>query len=347
MGCAVAAELAKTGCAVTLLERDDLAGQASGRNAGKLNPLYATPSNLLPLALEAFSAHAGLRTELATAGCGDFGLQPVIRIFLRGETDKDGLEALEALHARTPGFSSKWLDRSDLRQLEPRLTHAVTGGLLTEGALSVDGQAFTCCLAQAASKFGATVLREAAVGVSVAADRVTQVRTCQGPIECDDVVFATGPWIADLQSWLGVTVPVRASWGALLVLRPAKSGLGCDLTWGPTSLHRRSDGLVSIGAMEPNPGAPAARETWERLRSGGAALLPELAHWAIVDRIAADRPMTEGNTPIAARAPGWANAYVANGGGSKGLLLSALVAQRIRGLVAGDPVEALGGDLMA
>jgi len=257
------------------------------------------------------------------------------------------LEALQALYETTPGFSSRWLDRNDLRRIEPRVTPAVTSGLLTEGALSVDGAAFTRCLAQAAESLGAAILSEAAVGVCTAADRVTQVRTRQDAIECDDVVFATGPWVADLRSWLGVTVAVRASRGALLILRPARSGPGCDLTWGPTSLHRRRDDLVSVGAMHSSHDPRAAPETWDRLRSRGAALLPELSQWAIVDRITADRPMTEGNAPIAARAPGWTNAYIANGGGSKGLLLSVLIAQRIRGLVAGDPVEALGGYLLA
>jgi len=346
VGCAVAVELAKAGCAVTLLERDGVASHASRHNAGKLNPLYATPDALLPLALEAFAAHAALRAELAAMGCGDFGLQPVTRLFVRGDSDGDELDHLHGLHERTPGFSSRWLGECDLRAVEPRLTSVATSGLLTQGALSVNGEAFTQRLAQAAEQLGATVMCEAAVAVGVTGDRVTQVRTRQGLIDCDAVVFATGPWVADLKSWLGVTVLVRPSSGALLILRPAGPRLGCDLTCEPVTFHGRSDGLVCIGAMEHRREVLSAQETWDRLQSLGSTLVPELAQWEVVDRVAADRPMTEANIPIAARAPGWSNAFVANGGGGKGLLLSPLIAQRIGGLVTGAYVEALGEHLI-
>jgi glycine/D-amino acid oxidase-like deaminating enzyme len=45
------------------------------------------------------------------------------------------------------------------------------------------------------------------------------------------------------------------------------------------------------------------------------------------------RPMTTSNRPIAARADGWQNVYVANGGGSKGMLLSVGIARKIRELL--------------
>ena len=46
------------------------------------------------------------------------------------------------------------------------------------------------------------------------------------------------------------------------------------------------------------------------------------------------------------RAPGWQNAYIANGGGTKGLLLSTGIAQVIRDLLldghTGLPLKLLG-----
>jgi glycine/D-amino acid oxidase-like deaminating enzyme len=39
--------------------------------------------------------------------------------------------------------------------------------------------------------------------------------------------------------------------------------------------------------------------------------------------------MSRSNAPIAARVPGWQNAYIANGGGSKGLLLSVGIGRAI------------------
>ena len=73
-----------------------------------------------------------------------------------------------------------------------------------------------------------------------------------------------------------------------------------------------------------------------------ARIMPSIARATLLDHIAALRPMSRTNGPIAARARGWDNVYVANGGGSKGVLLSVGIARRIRSLLLDPRAEALG-----
>ena len=66
MGCAVAYYLAKAGVRSTIIESEGIATQASGYNAGGLNPLtgYGLPGPLSAISDVSFSMHADLAQSL-------------------------------------------------------------------------------------------------------------------------------------------------------------------------------------------------------------------------------------------------------------------------------------------
>ena len=70
VGCAVAYALAREGIAVTLLERDALASQASGAAAGMLAPLAEAEADgsFLTLGLRSLALFPDLVAELAERG---------------------------------------------------------------------------------------------------------------------------------------------------------------------------------------------------------------------------------------------------------------------------------------
>ena len=72
--------------------------------------------------------------------------------------------------------------------------------------------------------------------------------------------------------------------------------------------------------------------------------MPAIRDAKLLDHIAGLRPMTASNMPIACRADGWQNVYIANGGGSKGVLLSVGIARKIRDLLLIDCGEFPGED---
>jgi glycine oxidase len=347
VGCATAYQLARAGLTVTLIERDAIAAHASGRNAGNLNPLHGTPPALVPFALEAFRIHAEIRAELTRFGCTNCVALPVKRVHLGyDEADRPQLEETAALFKATKGFSSAWLDSNDLRQIEPRLAHDTRFGVLTEGNLALDGYDFTRSLADAALQLGATVLHETVLGLPASGRRVTGVHTGQGIIACDEVILATGPWVTDTRSWLGIELAVAPVKGEILLMRLPEELVRYDFTWGPTSLYRRRENEVWVGATLKNCGfdcTPTA-EAKESLLDRAARIMPGIRRAKLFDHIAALRPMTASNAPIAALADGWQNVYIANGGGSKGVLLSVGIARRIRDLLLNDCAEFLGKD---
>ena len=350
VGCATAYQLARSGLEVTLIESDAIAAHASGRNAGNLNPLHGTPPALVPFALLAFRLHRAIRDELAQLGCAHYAPLPVKRVHLGfEEEDRPALEETAALFRTTEGFSSAWLDSNDLRQMEPRLAPDAAFGVLTEGNLTVDGHDFTRSLADGAAQLGATILHERATGVAASGERVTGIQTGERTIACDALVLATGPWVADTESWLGVDLSVEPVKGEMLLMRLREAPPLYDFTWRLASLYRRRDKEVWVGVTMKNCGfdSKPTEEAKELLWRGAARIMPGIRGAELLDHIAALRPMTASNTPLAGCARGWRNAYIANGGGSKGVLLSLGIARRIRDLLLDGSSEFPGKDWVA
>jgi glycine oxidase len=334
-GCASAYQLSRAGFAVTLLERDAVAAHASGRNAGNLNPLHGTPAQLVPFALEVFHLHAKIREELTDLGCARCAAVQARRIYLGyEESDRLHLQQTAATFAATSGFRGSWLPRADLLRIEPRLAEGTVLGVLAEGNLTIDGFEFARSLADGASRLGCSILCEEVLGITTCGERVTGVNTRHRIVPCDELVLATGPWVAAAKSWLGIDVPVEPLKGEILQVQLSPPLPTCDLTWNTTSIYRRGKD-VWIGTTMTNCGLDETptQEARDELLTRAARMIPEVAGAPVLDHLAAIRPMSGNGAPIAVQAPGWQNVYIANGGGSKGVLWSVGIGKAIVNLL--------------
>lgn len=331
-GCAVSYQLARRGFRPTLIERDAFGHHASGKNAGNLNPIQGSPSPLIPLALESFRLHQALAAELAELGCPGYDLRPVRRIHLVfDEPDKADLDKACKSFERRAGFSTAWLDAKELHGIEPRLAPEIQAGLLLEGNMSVDSHAFTCALAEGAARLGAIIVRAQVTGLDTADGMVTGIRTGRGAITCDAVVFATGPWVAEMREWLGLELPVEPVKGEMLRMKQPGERLRYDFTRGTISLYSRGRDEVWVGVTKERAGLD------ERPTEGGrrylleeaGRIMPAITSAAVLEQTASLRPMTPTGMPIAGQVPGWGNVYLANGGGIKGILLCTGIGQAI------------------
>jgi D-amino-acid dehydrogenase len=79
--------------------------------------------------------------------------------------------------------------------------------------------------------------------------------------------------------------------------------------------------------------------------------MPAIAEATLLRQTACLRPLTPDDLPIVGRAPGWENAYLATGGGMKGILLSTGLGKALADLIATDsttlPIAAFGPDRFA
>ncbi len=327
-GCAVSYFLAKAGVKSTTIERDALAANASGYSAGGLNPLEGAgiPGPLGPLAIESYRMHAEIRPELAELSGVDFGYKIISSI--RVAFDDSELADLQTTHdifeSADDDFSAEWLDASQLRELEPRISGDAIGALDTRGNAILSSYRYTLALAKTAETMGARVVSGCVTGVRTSGGRVTAVLTDSGEISCDAVVFATGPWSGQVEEWLGVPVPIESFKGEILRMKLGGPPLDRDFHSVDVDLNHREDGQTWVGASDErksfdrNPSAQARAISLSR----AASLMPDIRDAELVLHTACLRPRSPDWMPIVGNAPGWDNAYLSTGAGKKGILLS-------------------------
>ena len=354
-GCATAYYLAKAGVRPTIVEREGVAAMASGFAAGGLNPLQGAgiPGPLAPLAIESFRLHQDIWADLIEGSGVDFGpkLISVVRVAFEDDELDELTETHRIFESAGDGFEARWLDSAQLREMEPRIAPDSVRALEVQGNASLSSYKFTLALAKAAEKLGTVIRSGEVIGVKTTDNRVTSVVFRNGEIECDSVVFATGSWSDQVESWLGARVPVEPLKGEILRMRPpADSPLDRDFQGVSVSLYNREDGQVWIGSTEERKGFDAEPSTSarDRLMAGAIRLMPTMAGAELVLHTACIRPVTPDWLPIIGRAPGWDNAYLATGAGKKGILISPGMGKAVADMISTGatelPVEAFAPD---
>jgi len=328
-GCSVAYHLALAGVKSTVIEREGIGSQASGFSAGGLNPLEGAqiPGPLGPLAIESFRMHRKLWDALKEETGMDYQGR-VISLIKVAFRDSDLPELRKSLDtftaARDDGFSAHWLDGPQMKELEPRLSPDIVGGIYARGNASLDSYQYNLALANAAEKRGVTVRSGSVKGVKVGHSRVTGIFLGDTEIACDHLVVAAGPWSREAETWLDISIPVDPLKGEILRLEVPGLRLEHDLSGGGGSVYPKPDGTVWCGTTEEWRGFD--KETTESARQsiiqGAVRIVPDLARAKLALQTACLRPVTPDWLPIVGQAPGWDNVYLTTGAGKKGILLS-------------------------
>ncbi len=358
IGCAAAYYLTKAGARVTLLERGEIGGQASGAAAGMLIPpaIYLLREEV-QLALKRVGAlPAGPLRDL---GLASLGLYPSLVDALQNETGIDvqfiasGIllpaqtegwaEALRALGRgqQESGPSLQWVEGEPLRRLEPSLSDRVLGAVFSPGEHHVNPGHLTQALARAAASRGATLRQRTAVaGFLTAGPRVVAVRTTDGDkIAADHVVLAAGPWTRPLARHLGFDVPTRPMRGQMLAYRAAPVR---HILWGEDGyLVPKVGGFLYAGATVEDVGfrSRTTRRGLAGLRRMATAMVPALRYAEVVSAWAGLRPGSPDGHPIIGRLPGKENVYAASGHFRNGILLGPITGKLIAQLIVKGHTE--------
>lgn len=321
--------LARAGAAATVVERGEIAGQASGNSAGGLNPLHgpgiAGPLGELALAsLRLHLDHAEAIQRLSGAGAGP---RAVPRIHVAMEPrDEAPLASLKERHDATAAFSARWMTAAELRRAEPRIGADALGGLWTEGSRQVDAGAYARAVHAAAQRLGARTVRAEARGLRHRDGRVRALLLDRGEHPCDAVVIASGPWCEGPARWLGTALAVEPVKGELLLVEAR--ALAAEIGWRELGAYAAGPDRLWLGGTEDRHGLDARPSAAgrEHILAGIGRLLPGLGTAPRVLRhVAGLRPVTADGLPIVGIPAGWENVCLAVGSGRKGILLSAAV----------------------
>jgi glycine oxidase len=320
IGLASAWRAQEAGLSVCVLERDRVGSGASRVAAGILAPdSEAEPGS------EPFVAFARRSLELYPRHVAELGVD--VGFWASGmlvvAVDPDEVGQI------THEFRGlEWLTPSACRALEPGLSPAVCGGLLSEQEASVDPRRLVDALASRVE------VREGVEVASVTRDAVT-TRTGE-TIPAGRVVVCAG-------AWSGMAgVPVRPVKGQVVRLRgelPAQRMIRTEHVY----VVPRRNGEVVVGATVEERGfdtTVTAGAVHELLREG-YRVLPELGELELVDVSAGLRPGSPDNGPLVGE---WEDGVlVATGHYRNGILLAPVTAETIAAILTGvePPAEAL------
>ena len=364
IGAACAYELSRAGASVTLIERDELAAGASGRNQG----WFVLPEDP---ALEPM-ARATLPTYLDVAASAALPVwidrEPVghLLVALEGADVPRAQDALTAATAQ--GVAIRELSAPELHEVEPAVaSDAVAGWLLDQGH-RLDPAALTVALALAAKAASADIRHHVRARAFVHdGDAIRGVVTDDGPIHTDTVIVAAGPWSTTLLDPIGVRLPISGARGWIIRVQPRSGTLHHMIEhtgWrvGPERLadvarptaesvakdgmppadvgavlHLHADGTVLIGSsrqpwITPEPEDPGVPQ---RLLRAGIRLAPSLSDATVVSTWWGLRPITPDERPLVGAVRD--GLVVATGHGSEGVILGAGTAQLVTSIVLGGP----------
>ena len=364
IGAACAYELSRAGASVTLIERDELAAGASGRNQG----WFVLPEDP---ALEPM-ARAALPTYLEVAGSAALPVwidrSPVGHLLVALDSE-DVPRAQAALSAATAqGVAIRALDATELHEIEPAVSSDAVAGWLLDQGHRLDPAALTVALALAAKAASADIRHHVRVRAFLHdGDAIRGVVTDDGPVHADTVIVAAGPWSTALLDPIGIRLPLTGARGWIVRVQPGGRTLRHMIEhagWrvGPERLadlarpsaesvatngmppadvgavlHLHADGTVLIGSsrqpwVTPEPEDPGVPQ---RMLRAGIRLAPSLGDATVMSTWWGLRPLSPDERPLVGTVR--EGLVVATGHGSEGVILGAGTAQLIASIVTGEP----------
>ena len=206
-GASTAYYLAQQGHQVTLLERGEVASEASGVNAGGLGGLgwghFPDLQSYLTMgSMELFKAiqlDLGYDIEFRQSGA------------LRAIQTEDQYDFIRdnVLRLRSQGYTLELLTPREARSIEPGVNSELPGLVYQPGRGQADPVKATQAFAEAARQMGAQILDGHEVtGLRETGDGGWQLETPQGDYQAATLVLAAGAWCRPLGALLGLDIPI-------------------------------------------------------------------------------------------------------------------------------------------
>lgn len=350
IGLSCAFEAARRNYAVTLLEPQELGGQASGAAAGMLAPysenteqpdeffqLCRRSLQLYPEWIAAVEEHSGLSAQWVRSGS----------IYV-AQHEADVLPLQTRLQWQNEyGAAAELVDASQLRGLEPALTEAAVAGLYTPGESHVHAPKLVAALAAACRKLGVTIMEHTAAikQLDISPSDGVSVQLMQGIVHADRLIVCAGAWSSDYGRWLGLNIPIDPIRGQICSFEHRAEEVRHMVFSSQAYWVGKKDHRLVCGASEDVAGfdTSVTERGIQRLVRSSHEWFPFLADRKTAYRWAGLRPATRDGMPLIGAVNGIPAVIMATGHYRNGVLLSPITAQLVGDLLDNrEPELAIG-----
>lgn len=327
MGAALAYHLSSAGQKVLLID-DERVGRASGWNPGGVNPLHGPgfPEIMQGFYIDAFNQHLTHHRKIKDLSGIDFHHKVVKRIFLANSSfELNALEDSLDFYNQLPNFSASIMDMTELSKFDNRISPSLEGALLTEGNMRLDSERFRLALLSSSRKLGSEIITGTLQEVFTRNEIVTAILVNGLKISVSGLCMATGAWENNpINGWYpGYDLSIKPVIGDLLLVQSLGDPLKADISHGINAVYQHDAHHYWIGGTTRESGilGPCTLSNKEGLLRSVRDFLPGWKSFRVIRQSSAARPVSENGLPVMGRAPSYANGWVINGGGSKGVLL--------------------------
>jgi sarcosine oxidase subunit beta len=251
-GASTALHLARSGHDVALLERGEIASEASGVNAGAIGSLGWGHVPDLQAYLTAGSLEIFRSLQLDEGHDLEFRQSGAIQAI---HTEAQCARVTERVRQqRARGLCLEVLTAREARGLEPGLNPALAGVVHVPLRAQADPKKATRAFAAAAERAGARILTRREVTAIREEGDGYRVQTASGAVTAGTLVLAAGAWCGPLGSMLGLRIPIV----------PVRGQMWATRALPPRVFH-------TIGSVE-------STLCWEGQPKGDDGEPPELTH---------------------------------------------------------------------
>lgn len=181
---------------------------------------------------------------------------------------------------REAGFAPELIEGPAVHAYEPNLGPEVTClAVMRDHGFVRDPGGYVAALAEEFEALGGRLRQAEVKGFGYTGEKVSEVRTSEGPLACDNVVLATGVWSKPLMKQLGLSIPLETERGYHVVFEDAKGGPAMPVMVAagkfvatPMARGLRCAGIVEFGGLEAGP----SRAPFALLRKQVKAAFPKL-----------------------------------------------------------------------
>ncbi|KON85523.1 glycine oxidase [Sporosarcina globispora] len=344
-GSSIAFHLAKRGYKVAVLEKEKIAGKASGAAAGILGAQTELDEDgpLFRMACKSRSMYRSLIPELEDLSQVHIGYQNKGMYKVAADKDQE-LELRRLIESqRKAGEQAEWLPIDELINREPSVSSQLLGAMYIPNDGQVQAYELSLAFAKASRALGAEIYEYASVSELILKDeKVHGVATSQGEFLAESVIVASGAWSREVLEKSGLSlpiIPVKGECLSVIAEKPLVQGTifshGCYIV-------PKQSGRVVVGATVK------ANSFDEKVTLGGISSLMEKARNLIPDIANTEwerawtgiRPQSADGQPFLGEHPVYKGLYIAAGHFRNGILLAPATGELMADILEGKTVQA-------
>lgn len=236
------------------------------------------------------------------------------------------------------GAEIERIDSSELRRIEPALSHEFKAAILIHGqARALDPGKIGAVLSEKFQKSGGSIVRASVNQLTRKNDSGWIVQTDNDNFSTPKVVVSAGAWSADLLRPLGIRVPLAAERGYHLSFNHANIHLNNSVMdiENHVVASSMSPGLRVAGIADfAKPDSPANVRHYATLRQCARSMIPDLGANEVSEWMGV-RPSFPDSLPLIEEIPGQSGLFAAFGHSHYGMMMAPKTGQIVADLVTG------------